>query len=64
MLLDDYFTVPEEDIRNLQSVLTLAGGKVAWGAEEFKPLMSDLPPLKPDWSPVNTFGGIYRAPRA
>ncbi|MDX2263406.1 MAG: amidohydrolase [Hyphomicrobiales bacterium] len=60
VLSEDYFTVPEAEIRNLESVLTLAGGKVAWGAEEYKPLMPDLPPLRPDWSPVNAYGGTFR----
>jgi hypothetical protein len=64
VLSADYFTVPDAEIRNLESVLTMAGGKVAWGADEFKPLMPDLPPLKPDWSPVNSFGGVYSARRS
>jgi len=60
VLSEDYFTVPDDDIRHLQSVLTFAGGKVAWGSGAFAGLMPDLPPLKPDWSPVNLFGGTYR----
>lgn len=60
VLDQDYFTVPDADIRHVESALTLAGGKVAWGAGEYKSLMPDLPPLKPDWSPVNHFGGVYR----
>lgn len=60
VLSEDYFAVPDEDIRHLESVLTFAGGNVAWGAEEFAGLMPELPPLKPDWSPVNLYGGTYR----
>lgn len=60
VLSEDYFAVPEEEIRHLESVLTFAGGKVAWGAGEFAGLMPELPPLKPDWSPVNLYGGTYR----
>lgn len=60
VLSEDYFAVPEEDIRHLESVLTFAGGKVAWGAGEFAGLMPDLPPLKSDWTPVNLYGGTYR----
>lgn len=60
VLSEDYFSVPDADIRHVESALTLAGGKIAWGAGEYKPLMPDLPPLKPDWSPVNHFGGVYR----
>ncbi len=60
VLSEDYFTVPESEIRHLESVLTLAGGKVAWGAGSFAKLMPDLPALRPDWSPVNIYGGTYR----
>jgi predicted amidohydrolase YtcJ len=63
VLSSDYFTVPDEEIRQLESVLTFAGGKVAWARDEFMSLMPDLPPLKPDWSPVNLYGGAFRQER-
>ena len=44
MLTDDYFTVPDEEIKSLESVLTILGGKPVYAAEEFKPLdPGDLP---------------------
>ena len=34
-LTDDYFSVPEERIKGIQSVLTVVGGKIIHAAEEF-----------------------------
>src|SRR5205814_2561067 len=38
VLTDDYFSVPEEQIKALESVLTVVGGKIVYGADEFKTL--------------------------
>lgn len=35
VLSADYFTIPEEEIRGIESVLTIVGGKVVYGAQEF-----------------------------
>ena len=34
-LTDDYFSVPEEDIKAIESVLTVVGGKIVHATEEF-----------------------------
>ncbi|MFM2043053.1 MAG: hypothetical protein RLY86_1629 [Pseudomonadota bacterium] len=57
VLSADYFSVPEDGIQDLESVLTLLGGKVVHGAGDFAGLAPPLPPPMPDWSPVRTFGG-------
>lgn len=62
LLSDDYFTVPEAEILNLRSVLTVLGGKVVYGEGDYGPLAPVLPAPMPDWSPITTFGGYYRAP--
>lgn len=61
VLSADYMTVPEEQIRNLVSVLTIMDGKVVYGDGAFAKLAPPLPPASPDWSPVRTFGGYSRA---
>ncbi len=61
LLSADYFSVPEGEIRNLVSVLTVVGGKPVHADDEFRPLAPDLPPAMPDWSPVN-FGSRYYKP--
>jgi predicted amidohydrolase YtcJ len=63
VLSGDVFSVPEDEIAHLSSVLTLLGGKVVHGDAEFRDLAPDLPPPAPDWSPVATFGGAWRAPQ-
>jgi predicted amidohydrolase YtcJ len=56
----DYFSVPEEEIKSLASVLTIVGGRIVHGDEEFKDLAPPLPPVMPEWSPVRTYGGYHR----
>ncbi|BDG70485.1 amidohydrolase [Roseomonas fluvialis] len=60
----DYFEVPEDEIQDIAAVLTILGGRVVHGAEEFAPLAPPLPPAMPDWSPVRRFGGYQSRLRA
>jgi len=60
-LTDDYFSVPEEKIKGIESVLTVVGGKVVHATDEFKPFAPSPIPVLPEWSPVKVFGG-YGAP--
>ncbi|MGH6882452.1 MAG: amidohydrolase [Hypericibacter sp.] len=57
VLTEDYFSVPEDRIAHLASVLTLLGGEVVHGEGDFGKLAPPLPPPAPDWSPVKLFGG-------
>jgi predicted amidohydrolase YtcJ len=56
----DYLTVPEDEIVHITSVLTLLGGKVVHGSDDFTDLAPVLPPVMPDWSPVKKFGGYHQ----
>jgi len=59
-LLDaDYFEVPDDEIRNIRSVLTVVDGRVVFGTGKYTSLAPTLPPVIPAWSPVNYFGGYY-----
>ena len=60
-LTDDYFSVPDEQIKSLESVLTIVGGKVVHATEEFSPHAPAPIPVLPEWSPIKVFGG-YGAP--
>src|SRR5712672_620229 len=60
-LTDDYFSVPEEHIKNIQSVLTVVAGKIVHATEEFVSHAPPPIPVLPEWSPVKVFGG-YGAP--
>ena len=35
---DDYFSISDEEIKSLESVLTILGGKPVYATEEFEPL--------------------------
>jgi len=62
VLSADYFSIADEDIKRLESVLTLVGGKVVYAASEFSKLAPPPLPASPDWSPVKYYGG-YQQPR-
>jgi predicted amidohydrolase YtcJ len=61
VLSADYFSIPEEEIKSLESVLTFVGGKPVYAAAEFKDLSPPPLPVIPEWSPVAACGG-YGAP--
>jgi predicted amidohydrolase YtcJ len=61
VLSADYFSIPDEDIKRLESVLTLVGGKAVHAAAEFAALAPPALPVLPAWSPAAKFGG-YAAP--
>ena len=61
VLSADYFSVPEEEIKRIESVLTVVGGKIVYGAGEFERLGPPPLPVSPDWSPVKAYGGYHRA---
>ena len=57
----DYFSIPVDEVKDLESVLTMVGGKVVYAAAPYAQL--DAPPLPslPDWLPVRHYGGYHRA---
>ncbi|MDQ2823540.1 MAG: amidohydrolase [Pseudomonadota bacterium] len=66
VLSADFFSVPEDAIQAIESVLTIVGGKVVFGQAEFTALGPPAIPVLPDWSPVAKVPGHYRkaAPQA
>jgi predicted amidohydrolase YtcJ len=63
VLSGDYFSIPEEEIKQLESVLTIVGGKVVYASEEFSQLAPPALPVSPDWSPVKSYGGYAKGPK-
>ena len=57
VLSEDYFTVEPDEIRKIESLLTMVGGKVVYGTDKYASLAPELPPVSPDWSPVAHYGG-------
>jgi Amidohydrolase family len=60
VLSADYFSIPEEEIKQLESVLTIVGGKVVYATDEFSKLAPPPLPVSPSWSPVNAYGGYQK----
>ncbi|MBV8252348.1 MAG: amidohydrolase [Chitinophaga sp.] len=61
LLNADYFTVPEDDIKNIRSILTVVDGRVVFGTEQYSSLAPTLPAIIPTWSPIKYFGGYYHS---
>lgn len=61
VLSGDYFSMPVDEVKDLESVLTMVGGKVVYAAAPYAQL--DAPPLPslPDWLPVRHYGGYHKA---
>lgn len=52
VLSADYFSVPEEEIKAIESLLTVVGGRIVHAAGEFADLDPPPLPVLPEWSPV------------
>lgn len=56
----DYFSVEEEAIKWIESLLTLVDGKVVHAAGDFVKLAPPSLPVTPDWSPVAKVPGHWK----
>lgn len=61
VLSADFFSVHEDDIKAIESVMTVVDGRVVYGAGEFSQHGPGDIPVLPDWSPVAKVPGHYRA---
>jgi predicted amidohydrolase YtcJ len=64
VLTADYFTVPEDEIKRLESVLTVVDGKVVYAAGDFSDHGPATLPVLPAWAPVAHYGGYQNSSRA
>jgi predicted amidohydrolase YtcJ len=62
ILSADYFAVPEEEIGQIEALLTIAGGQVVYSACDYEDIAPPLPAMSPDWSPVARFCGYQNLP--
>lgn len=60
-LSQDFFSVEEESIKGIESVLTVVDGKVVYAAGDFEKLGPPVLPVLPEWSPVVKVPGHWRA---
>lgn len=56
VLSKDYFNIPEEEIKNIYSLMTVVGGDVVHAMDEFSKYNPPLPPVSPEWSPIKYYG--------
>jgi predicted amidohydrolase YtcJ len=59
VLTDDYFSIPEEEIKLLESQLTVVGGEVVYASRDFRFLAPSPLPAAADWAPPAHYGGYY-----
>jgi hypothetical protein len=57
VLSADYFSIPDEEIKGLESVLTMVGGKVVYASGAFSKHAPPPVPVSLDWSPIKHYGG-------
>ncbi|MEM7704070.1 MAG: amidohydrolase [Pseudomonadota bacterium] len=56
-----YLEVDDEDLRHIESELTVTGGRVVYGSGDFASLAPPLERIGPSWSPLTDFGGFQRS---
>ena len=57
VLNSSYLDVSDEDLRHIESEMTMVNGTIVYGSGDFASRMPALEPIQPDWSPVRAFGG-------
>jgi hypothetical protein len=60
VLSQDFFSIDAEEIKAIESVLTVVGGRIVYGAAEFTSLGPPPIPVLPEWSPVSKVPGHWR----
>ncbi|MDH7459921.1 amidohydrolase [Chitinophagaceae bacterium 26-R-25] len=55
----DYFSVDREAVKAIESVLTIVGGKIVYGKDDFASFGPSSIPVLPDWSPLHNYPGYY-----
>lgn len=63
VLNHDYFEVSEEQIKGIESDLTIVDGKIVYAKGDFSSFSPPKIPILPDWSPTNSYNGYYSAGR-
>lgn len=59
VLNKDYFNVDDEDVKNIEAVLTVVDGKIVYAKDSFSSYAPPTIPILPDWSPTKIYNGYY-----
>ena len=60
VLDSDFFEVADEEIKSIESILTIVGGKIVYAKDDFATHAPPTIPVLPDWSPVKNYPGYYK----
>lgn len=60
ILSDDYFSLPPDKVRNIESWMTILNGRIVYAAGPYKELNPPIPETLPEWSPVKYYGGYQK----
>lgn len=59
VLNQDYFEVSDEQIKSIESDLTVVDGKIVYAKGDFSSFSPPKIPILPDWSPTHNYNGYY-----
>lgn len=59
VLNQDYFEVSDEEVKSIESDLTVVDGKIVYAKGDFSSFSPPRIPILPDWSPTNSYNGYY-----
>ena len=60
VLTSDYFNIPAEEIKHIESQLTVVGGKVVHASHDFQALAPPSLPAALDWAPTAHYRGYHQ----
>lgn len=60
VLSADYFNIADAAVKSIESVLTMAGGKIVYAARPFSSLSPPPLPVTADWLPTGFYAGYHR----
>ncbi len=60
ILSDDYFSVTAEQVKKIESLMTVVNGKIVYASGKYGQYSPSIPAVVPAWSPVNYFGGYQK----
>jgi len=64
VLTNDYFKIPSEEIKYLESQLTVVGGEIVHASHDFQSLAPPPLPAALDWAPTAHYGGYHQVEAA
>ena len=59
VLNQDYFKIADEQIKSVESELTMVDGKIVYAKGDFSSFSPPKIPILPDWSPTNSYNGYF-----